>query len=321
MKVKKRSRKTKKRSKTNKRSFKLKKIYDGGDDDKIIFFDFDETLIDIHSDESVESMSKYELIEKLWKDSKKYSLIYDLLQKLKSNGYIFYIISMGDKKYIKNVIDNLFNDLFKDIYGYYECKNQYINNLNREEKQKFKKRYTSANDSEFYAEYKQKTIQEIIKENKNKKNIYFLDDDIKNINIIKSILGKNAINIDKKNNIISVLEKIIDEPLYVSGLQKSLTKRMRSESSSDDKTRRPKKLIMSTTPSRSPIPPKKLIMSSTPSPTKLFMSSTPFRSPKPPKKFFMSTTPSPKTPSPPKTILSKKSSPKTPLILPKKIFR
>ena len=277
--IKRRSLKSKGRSKIiKKRSFKLKKIYDGGDDDKIIFFDFDETLIDIHSDESVEGMSKDELIKKLWKDSKKYTLIFDLLTKLKSNDYIFYIISMGEKKYIKYVIDNIFNSLFKDIYGYSECKNQYINNLNREEKQKFKKKYNSTNDSSFYPDYKQITIEQIIKDNKNKQNIYFLDDDIKNINIIKLILGKNAINIDKKNNIISVLEKIIDEPLSVSGIKKPLsfrrtaTKRMRSEEISPDKTAfsPTKKLIMSTTPSPSPKTPsltRRKFMFSTPSPS------------------------------------------------------
>lgn len=274
--TKRRSLKSKRRSRTIKRSFKLKKIYDGGDDDKIIFFDFDETLIDIHSDESVEGISKDKLIEKLWKDSEKYTLIFDLLTKLKSNGYIFYIISMGDKKYIKYVIDNLFKSLFKDIYGYSECKNQYINNLIREEKQKFKKKYNSTNDSSFYSDYKQITIEQIIKDNKNKQNIYFLDDDIKNINIMKLILGKNAINIDKKNNIISVLEKIIDEPLSVSGIKKPLsfrrtaTKRMREEEISPDKTPflPTKKLIMSTTPSpKTPYLTRRKFMFSTPSPS------------------------------------------------------
>ena len=237
------SRKTSKRKRSPKR--KLNKSMNDGmlkrkreSQSKIIFFDFDNTLISEHVSTSDEILKKdkSELIPLLWKRDdylKYYEELKEKLEELKSRGYTLYIISMGKKNNICYILNILFPTIFSEVnvYGEDECDRSFAENKDKpifkdlsNKKINFKQKYLSdkyIDDERAYnksfatesvdkknAYKKMVTIQNIIHD-KDKSEIYFFDDNDNNIKEAITVLGNSyKIDFNIKKDINSVLETV-----------------------------------------------------------------------------------------------------------------
>lgn len=158
---------------------------------KIIILDFDLTITDIHTGGRI----NYDLL--YWNSSDNFNLLVKTLQKIKSFGWLIYIVSRGISSNIRKYLDKLnILNLFEDIYGA-----QDQDHLSQ--------------GTNYWARYKTEYINQIVKINNiNKTNIFFIDDTEENINYAISNGYANSIllnSLDCVSSIclVSILEKII----------------------------------------------------------------------------------------------------------------